>query len=74
MTIGPRVTRRTSRSPAVRLGHWWTLKVVMAASNESAGNGRSAAVASTAGARSGGRWARIDADGSTGVTCRPAGS
>jgi hypothetical protein len=48
--------------------------VVIAASKASSSNGRFSAVASTAAASWAGRFARIDADGSTGVTSRSAGS
>jgi hypothetical protein len=74
ITTGPRVTRRTSRRPARRSPHWCTLKVVIAASKQPSGNGRSSAVASTAAGSPAGRCARIDTDGSTGVTWRSAGS
>ena len=74
ITTGPRATRRTSRRPARRLPHWCTLKVVIAASKALSGNGRASAAAFTAAASPAGRCARIDADGSTGVTWRSAGS
>jgi hypothetical protein len=74
MTTGPQVTRRSSRRPACRSAHWCTLNVVIAASKLPSAKGSCSAVASTAGASPGGRCARIDADGSTGVTWRSAGS
>jgi hypothetical protein len=74
MAIGPRVTRRSSFSPAHRSFHWWTLNVLIAPSNARSGNGSFSATASIAGGRSAGRCARIDADGSTAVTARSAGS
>ena len=46
----------------------------MAASKLASSNGSASALACTAGAASGGRWAIITADGSTAVRARSGGS
>ena len=74
ITTGPRDTRRISASPAAGSRHWWIDRVLMAAANAPSGKGRASAQASTAGGRCGGRWARMAAEGSTGVTARSVGS
>ena len=74
-TTGPRVTRRSSARPRAGSGHWWTVKIAMAASMESSSSGSVSATASIAGtAPVTTRRARIAADGSTARTYRSAGS
>ncbi|GGV95110.1 hypothetical protein GCM10010230_09960 [Streptomyces narbonensis] len=71
ITTGPLVTRRISRRPAATSLHWWTLNRVIEASKDPSANGRSSATASTAASSPFGRWALMEADGSTAVTVPP---
>lgn len=75
MTTGPPVTRRSSARPAAGSGHWWMVKIAIAASTEAASSESDSATLSIAGtAPAAMRCARIAADGSTASTFRSTGS
>src|SRR4051794_19062820 len=74
ITTGPRVTRRTSRSPAARSGHWWRVNDGSGAWKLRSSKGGFWGGAPPAGVNHSGRCARMDPLGSTAVTRAVVGS
>ena len=73
-TTRSRATRRSSAQPARQSLQWCSVMIAIAASKLASAKGSASALACTAGAAPGGRWAIITADGSTAVTSRSGGS